>query len=145
MKESSKKELKNIILQALNEYFQDSGINEILVSLYESKRETVKVVVEQPKKVQSIIKNNFQKMSRIQQLKNRDGATDYTSEDDITAGGSPLPKSGIEGARVTGQLRAQLNEYMDPLENGGTSILDQPNSLPDYLIKGLRKARLNRG
>lgn len=131
MTDKGKQQLKNIIIETLSEFFEDSGINKILLSLYQSKSNPV--VSKQPtNKVSSILENN----SKIAQLR-RSELANYNNDDELV-----LPTMGVQGTKISSDLRVALNENIDPLETG-QSILDHVNSLPSFLTRGLAKIKKN--
>lgn len=136
MKEQSKQELKQIILQSLSQYFQKSGINEILLKLYQGQNYSIQTKPA-PNKIQNIIQSNTQKMSRVQELKRKHGNERLSFDDDETN----IPILETQSNKITPNLRAKLNQNLDPIQNGGQSILDNIDELPLFLKKGLNKAK----
>ena len=132
MTDKGKQQLKNIIIQALSEYFEQSGINKILLSLYQNKS-----IVSPPKKPANKIANILEKNSKIAQLKKSE-IVNYNDDDNLL----DLPSMGVEGTKISPSLRVKLNENIDPLETG-QSILDDIESLPNFLTKGLAKIKKN--
>ena len=132
MTDKGKQQLKNIIIQALSEYFEQSGINKILLSLYQNKS-----IVSPPKKPANKIANILEKNSKISQLKKSE-IVNYNDDDNLL----DLPSMGVEGTKISPNLRVKLNENIDPLETG-QSILDDIESLPNFLTKGLAKIKKN--
>ncbi len=132
MTEKGKQQLKNIIIETLSQFFEDSGINKILLSLYQSKSSPL--VSKQPtNKVSNILENN----SKIAQLRKSEISNYRDESDDFS-----LPTVGVQGTKISPDLRVTLNENVDPLETG-QSILDHANSLPDFLTRGLAKIKKN--
>lgn len=132
MTDKGKQQLKNIIIEALSEYFEESGINKILLSLYQSKQHPVI-----SKKPTNKISNILEKNSKIAQLRKSE-VVNYTNEEDEIN----LPSVGIQGTKISPELRMALNENIDPLETG-ESILDHVDSLPNFLTRGLAKIKKN--
>ena len=132
MTDKGKQQLKNIIIQALSEFFEQSGINKILLSLYQNKRSNPVISQKPTKKISNILEKN----SKISQLRKSE-LVNYNEDDDIK-----LPTVGVQGAKINPDLRVSLNENIDPLETG-QSILDHVNSLPDFLTRGLAKIKNN--
>lgn len=132
MTDKGKQQLKNIIIQALSEYFEQSGINKILLSLYQNKS-----IVSPPKKPANKIANILEKNSKIAQLKKSE-IVNYNDDDNLL----DLPSMGVEGTKISPNLRVKLNENIDPLETG-ESILDHVDSLPNFLTRGLAKIKKN--
>lgn len=130
MTDKGKQQLKNIIIETLSEFFEDSGINKILLSLYESK--TTSVGAKAPtNKVSNILENN----SKIAQLRKYQ-MVNYNDEE------IDLPSMGVQGTKISPNLRVALNENIDPLETG-QSVLDHVDSLPNFLTRGLAKIKKN--
>ncbi len=131
MTDKGKQQLKNIIIETLSEFFEDSGINKILLSLYESKTSNIRAKAPS-NKVSSIIENN----GKIAQLKKYQ-MVNYGNDEELD-----LPSMGVQGTKISPNLRMALNENIDPLETG-ESILDHVDSLPNFLTRGLAKIKKN--
>ncbi len=131
MTDKGKQQLKNIMLEALSEYFEKSGINQILLSLYQNKEHNIV-----SKKPTNKITNILEKNSKIAQLKKSE-KVNYNEKDELD-----LPNLGVQGTKISPELRVTLNENIDPLETG-QSILDHIDSLPNFLTRGLAKIKKN--
>lgn len=130
MTDKGKQQLKNIIIETLSEFFEDSGINKILLSLYESKTTSIRAKTP-TNKVSSILENNgkIAQLRKMQMTNYGDGEID-------------LPSMGVQGTKISPNLRVALNEHIDPLETG-ESVLDHVDSLPNFLTRGLAKIKKN--
>lgn len=142
MKESLKKQFEAIIVGAIEKYFQESGINQILLKLYKStlSQGSISSSVQKPlvPKIKNIIEKNTKSMSKLQQLKQRSQQSGemISFDEDIQA-----PEMSIN-QKVSPNIRVAANENMDPLETG-RSILDSADSLPTFLKRGLGKLQRN--
>lgn len=130
MKKQTRDQLKAIMVQAIQEYFEQSGVNEILLTLYESKSSHTST-----SKVNRIIEENktqTKKVSQTQKLKQKYGNMGLITEDDDYG----ITKR--QSVKLDPNLKVILNQNIDNLANG-TSILDNIQSLPDFLKRGLGK------
>ncbi len=139
MKKESKNQLKWIFIQALQEYFEQSGVNQILKTLYQNAQNPV--VSQSTKRVKSILQSNPKKDSKTSQLKQKYAGQLLSSQDDYQM--QNLQNIGVQGVRLTPNIKAKVNQNIDPLENGGSSILDNLNELPNFLTRGLSKIKNN--
>lgn len=142
MKENLKKEFEGIVINAIEKYFQESGINQILLKLYKhtmsQKLNTSTVQKTQVPKIKNIIDNNTKTMSKLQQLKQKS----LQNEDKILFDENlQSPQMNIQ-QKVSPNIRVTVNENIDPLKTG-KSILDDVDSLPTFLKKGLGKLQRN--
>ncbi len=128
MKKSARTQLKQIIIEAVQQYFDQSGINEILQTLYQNNG----AVTESTRKVKNLINNNPKPTSRIELLKQKHGHQDLMLQD-----------VGLQSTKMTPNIRATVNQNIDPLQNGGSSVLDNIEQLPNFLTKGLSKIQGN--
>lgn len=149
MKEQTNKQLKNIFKAALAQYFQQSGINEILIELYK-KSQLEQQIARQPKKVtkvQNILRKNEVEVSKSQSrlgLMKEKGLSQlkssYVDEDEQQEFNTPmlsaLQNSISQDYNSNVDVRIAMNENVDPLQQG-LSVLDA--NLPDFLAKGLKK------
>lgn len=142
MKENLKKEFEGIVINAIEKYFQESGINQILLKLYKNtmsqKLNTSTVQKTQVPKIKNIIDNNTKTMSKLQQLKQkfRQNEEKILLDEDLQS-----PSMNIQ-QKVSPNIRVTANENIDPLKTG-KSILDDVDSLPSFLKKGLGKLQRN--
>lgn len=142
MKENLKKEFEGIVINAIEKYFQESGINQILLKLYKNtmsqKLNTSTVQKTQVPKIKNIIDNNTKTMSKLQQLKQkfRQNEEKILLDEDLQS-----PSMNIQ-QKVSPNIRVTVNENIDPLKTG-KSILDDVDSLPSFLKKGLGKLQRN--
>ena len=128
MKKSARTQLKQIIIEAVQQYFDQSGINEILQTLYQNNG----AVTESTRKIKNLINNNPKPTSRIELLKQKHGHQDLMLQD-----------VGLQSTKMTPNIRATVNQNIDPLQNGGSSVLDNIEQLPNFLTKGLSKIQGN--
>lgn len=140
MKQSSKRQLKELIMQCLDIYFKESGVNQILLTLYENKTRPTS-----QNRISNILEENRKIVSKTQQLRQKYGDQDYYSDEDRSILGSGENKvTGTQGTRIRSpHVKMIMNEHIDPLANDGASILDDVQSLPQFLVKGLSKLRRN--
>lgn len=142
MKENLKKEFEGIVINAIEKYFQESGINQILLKLYKntmSQKLNAPIVQKtQTPKIKNIIDNNTKTMSKLQQLKQkfRQNEEKILLDEDLQS-----PSMNIQ-QKVSPNIRVTVNENIDPLKTG-KSILDDVDSLPSFLKKGLGKLQRN--
>lgn len=147
MKKQIRNQMKELVLQTLEEYFKQSGISEILVKLHKNaliqaklrKQGGVKTnsaPIPQKKKVTNILQNNRKAMGKIQQMRQNENIK-YVDDQDVDA---PILRT-TNTKQITPHLRAMMNQNMDPIQNEGSSILDV--ELPDFMAKGLSKVKYN--
>lgn len=140
MKKTTRQIMKEVMIQALEQYFKKSGIAQILVKLYkqsliEVKRTKQQVAQPKKQKVTNILQSNKKAMSKVQQMRQAEDPRTYMQDEDsnpIKIATSTRPGMG---------LQSKLNQNIDPISNEGSSILDEP--LPAFLANGLMKAKKN--
>lgn len=135
-----KLQLKQIMTQAIQEYFEQSGINQILKTLYQNSLQSP-TVNQSTKRIKSIIQSNPNPNSRTSQLKKKYSNQNLRSQDDALL--SNLKNVGLQSTRLSPNVKVKVNQNIDPLENGGSSILDNLNELPNFLTRGLSKIQKN--
>ena len=128
------------MIQAIQEYFEQSGINQILKTLYQNSLQSP-AVNQSTKRIKNIIQSNPNPNSRISQLKKKYSNQNLRSQDDALL--SNIKNVGLQGTRLTPNVKVKVNQNIDPLENGGSSILDNLNELPNFLTRGLSKIQKN--
>ena len=152
MKDASMLKLKSILKLALQQYFEQSGINQILLQLYHSsKQKSKQPVVKKTAQVQNILKKNVnimnkkksQSPSKISALKKSGMSELMMSYDDDEQSQSTPMLNAIKQSTMyedipqgSVQSRVVMNENIDPITTG-MSVLD--SNLPNFLKKGLMK------
>lgn len=158
MKPDVTNKLKSLIMQSLQQFFEQSGINQILLKLYEdaSKRPIVTEKTKTVTKVENILKNNNKAINKLDAKKSKTpGAVEKlrrerqlelkSSYTDDEQGHSNTPMLNVIRESVnytqdedgpTVSVRQAMNESMDPLTSG-VSVLD--SNMPDFLMRGLSR------
>ena len=152
MKDESMLKLKSIFKLALQQYFQQSGINQILLQLYHASKQQPNITtVKKKTQVQNILKKNAnavnkkasQSVSKLSALKKAGMSELMMSYDDDQQSTSTPMLNAIRQSTVyedipqgSVQSRVVMNENIDPITTG-MSVLD--SNLPNFLKKGLMK------
>lgn len=158
MKPDVTNKLKSLIMQSLQQFFEQSGINQILLKLYEdaSNRPIVTEKNKTVTKVENILKNNNKAINKLDAKKSKTpGAVEKlrrerqlelkSSYTDDEQGYSNTPMLNVIRESVnytqeedgpTVSVRQAMNESMDPLTSG-VSVLD--SNMPDFLMRGLSR------
>ena len=126
--------------QAIQEYFEQSGINQILKTLYQNSLQS-SAVNQSTKRIKNIIQSNPNPNSRTSQLRKKYSNQNLRSQDDALL--SNIKNVGLQSTRLSPNVKVKVNQNIDPLENGGSSILDNLNELPNFLTRGLSKIQKN--
>lgn len=159
MKEQSMIKLKSLMKGALQQFFEQSGINEILLQLYEQSKSNPKsaqasTAKKQSTKVENILRKNAKEFQavvekrskgsgKIQQMKqqsSRQLMQSYMDDQDQveTPMLNALRQSAMQEQYITPHVSANvaMNQNVDPLASG-VSVLDA--NMPNFLMKGLSK------
>lgn len=160
MKDDTIAKLKGVIKTTLEQYFQQSGINEILLQLYEASKTPKQQPAEVKKttKVENILKKNAMAVSNMQTKTPKAGGGriaamrqsglpelmgSYQGDQDESYNPRTPMLNAIQQASQYEEIpvgsvnsRVAMNENVDPL-NTGLSVLD--SSMPDFLKRGLSK------
>ena len=126
--------------QAIQEYFEQSGINQILKTLYQNSLQSP-AVNQSTKRIKNIIQSNPNPNSKTSQLRKKHSNQNLRSQDDVLL--SNIKNVGLQSTRLSPNVKVKVNQNIDPLENGGSSILDNLNELPNFLTRGLSKIQKN--
>lgn len=161
MKDDTITKLKSVMKQALQQFFEESGINQILLQVYQSSKNNTQAapVVKKKTQVQNILKKNAKAMAsasgrninagggKIASMK-RQGLTQlmtsYEDQDGDEYGSSTPMLNAIKQSVQLQQpvigmgssSRVAMNQNIDPLTSG-LSVLE--TSMPDFLKRGLAK------
>lgn len=129
-KSSAHDKIKDIVIQALGQFFEQSGVNELLLTLYENSKGGTARTSQQQRKVQNILESNPDRQSLSKNWVQQSGMFD---------GGKQIPQSQV-GDRIVPELKGVIAEGVDTVTSG-RSILDDMSSLPQFLTKGLGKIK----
>lgn len=157
MKENTSTKLKAVLMEALQQFFEQSGVNQILLKLYQQANKQQVFTKTKPisTKVENILKNNNKAIKEVNtkrstspsgaiaKLRNErmnELKTSYTDEQQES---TPMLNAIKESVNYTQDMdvpqisaRQAMNEQMDPLTTG-MSVLD--SNMPDFLMRGLSK------